>query len=108
MHEVHELSLSVALHPPHAHAERAPDLGETRLHLGERRPTVELGLAHPEEVEVRSIQDGDPHRCFSPCSQELNWEMSSAVRSAGSAGVTTSCPPVVGLAGLSGGGPLAP
>ena len=54
------------------------------LDVGERGAAVTLRLANAEQVEIRTVEDGDPHRCFNPCSQELNCSMSSALRSAGS------------------------
>src|ERR1700741_1508343 len=69
------------------------------LDIGESFLSVKLGLAHAEEVEVRSIDDGDFHSPVSPSSQARNFATSSSDSCAcGSRGFTRG----VGIGGVGG------
>src|SRR5258705_1813096 len=87
MHDLDEASLDIVLCAGDLDDELAPDVDEVRLDVAEGHRPVESGLAESEQVEVRSVQDGDPHFGLSPCNHELNCSMSSALRSAGSLAV---------------------
>src|SRR5258705_7376774 len=84
MHDLDEASLDIVLCAGDLDAELAPGVDEVRLDVAQGHRPVESGLAESEQVEVRSVQDGDPHFGLSPCNHELNCSMSSALRSAGS------------------------
>src|SRR6478735_1439365 len=91
MHRVDELPLAVVLRALQLDAKLRRDVAEGAFHLGKCGASVSLRLADPEQVEIRSVENGDLHRCFNPCNQELNCSMSSAVRSAGSPEAGSSC-----------------
>src|SRR5688572_24104526 len=91
VHGVDQLSLAVVLRALEVHAELLRDLSETALDILEGGATVAFRLTNAEQVEVGTVEEGDPHRCFSPCNQELNCSMSSSLRSAGSPAAGVSC-----------------
>jgi xanthine/CO dehydrogenase XdhC/CoxF family maturation factor len=48
------------------------------LDVRERLAAVDRRLTRSEEVEIRTVEDGDSHVFFSPLNQALNCAMSSA------------------------------
>src|SRR5689334_6886137 len=59
-----------------------PELGgqvaQSSLDLPQRRAAIERGFARAEQVQVWSVEDGDPHFFLSPSSQAVNCSMSCA------------------------------
>ena len=79
VNRVDELALAVVLRALELDAElRAPRRQARRSMSASVVVPVECGLARAEQVEVRAVEDGDPHFCLSPSSQAVNCSMSSS------------------------------
>src|SRR5215203_5169807 len=91
MHGVDQLSFAVVLRAFELDAELLRHLAKPTFHVREAGVAIAFRLTNAEQVEIGTVEDGDPHRCFSPCNQELNCSMSSSLRSAGSPAAGISC-----------------
>ena len=70
-------SLLVELREEERHPEFGPHLLEMGFDLGQRGRAVDLGLPDAEQIEIRAVEDRDPHD-VSPFSQPWNWSRSSS------------------------------
>ena len=86
VNRVDQLALAVVLRELELDAELRRDGAQRSLDVGERRVSVQRRLARAEQIQVRAVEDGDPHVFFSPLSQALNCAMSSLDRDGGSFG----------------------
>ena len=77
MNVLHELPLAVSLNELERCAKLARDVVKSPFDVGECLGSINGRLAYAEEIEVRTIDDRDPHVFFNPSSQALNCWMSS-------------------------------
>src|SRR6266542_303266 len=78
VNRIDKLSFAVVLLKGERHTELTRDVLEILLDVGERFLPVEVGLANPEQIEVRAIQDGDFHSLVSPSSHARKLATSSS------------------------------
>src|SRR6185437_7596733 len=97
---VDELSLAVVLREFEHGSDAGSDRAQRTLDVVQRFMAIQLWFARPEQVQIRAIQDGDPHVFFlSPSSQALNCAMSSVESDAG-AGAGAAPPGFADAAGF--------
>src|SRR5205085_4753458 len=72
-----ELPLAVALHELERGAELTRYTLKPSLDVVQCFRSVDRWLTYPEQIEVRTVDDGDPHVFFNPSSHALNCWMSS-------------------------------
>src|SRR3982751_5001571 len=96
MNVLDQLALAVTLHELDRDPKLAGNVVEAALDVAQCLGAVDRRLANAEQIEVRTVDDGEPHDFFSPSSQALNCWMSSlgpafsAVEESGSE-AATSC-----------------
>ena len=78
MNVLDDFAFSIELRELHLCPELGADVTQVLLDLRKCRGTVELGLAHSQEIQVRAVDDGDLHESASPSSHSLNRRMSSS------------------------------
>src|SRR5690242_19379075 len=78
MNTIDELTLTVVLGKLEVHTELAGHGAKPSFDVGERLRTVQSRLSNPKQVEVWSVEDGDPHVFLSPSSHALNCWISSS------------------------------
>src|SRR5437868_7119884 len=99
LHRIHDLAFSIVLRERELDAQLSRDAQEMLLDVGQRFGPVKGRLARAEEIEVRSIDDGDSHSPVSPSSQARNFATSSSDSwVCGSRGFTLG----VGIGGVGG------
>src|SRR5687768_3269722 len=79
MDEIDEIALAVMLRELQVDAQLSPHVAKSFLDVSERCVAIQLGFARPEQVQVRSIEDSDDHRCLRPSSHCVNFSTSSFV-----------------------------
>src|SRR5690349_21562151 len=77
MNVLDQFAFAVALHELERDGEIARHVVKAALDIVERLSTVHGGLTNAEQIEVRTVDDRDPHDFFKPSSQALNCWMSS-------------------------------
>jgi len=82
VYDIDQLAFSAVLRKPYLSTELARNRRQRSLDVRERLPAVKLRFTRAEEIQVRAIDDRDPHVFFNPLSHALNCAMSS-VPSAG-------------------------
>src|SRR5689334_8966146 len=78
MNVLDELSFAVSLRELERCTKLTGDCVQAPFDVLQRLRTVDGWLADAEQIEVRTVYDGDPHVFFSPSSHALNCWMSSA------------------------------
>ena len=77
VNRVDQVSFTVVLRERQVGPDFARRAAQSPLDVGECLSPIELGLAAAEEVQVRAIDDGNPHVFFNPLSHALNCATSS-------------------------------
>ena len=72
MNVLDELSFSVALRELERRAQLPGNVVKPALDIIQRLRAIHGRLTHPEQIEVRTVDDRDPHVFFSPSSHALN------------------------------------
>src|SRR4029079_497258 len=88
---VDHFAFAIVLRELHLCSQLGRHRGKRTLDVVQRLAAVQCRLASAEEIQVRAIEDGDPHVFFSPLSHALNCAISSLGR----------CVPSPELSGLS-------
>ena len=89
---VDQVALVVELGEGQGDADLAGHFVQPGLDLVQRRRAIQLGLAGAQQVQVRAVEDGDPHFGFSPCSHELNCSRSTGLPGSLAGGVGSTAP----------------
>lgn len=74
---IDERTLTVLLGEFQINTQLSRDDTQASLDVRERLVPIQRGLARAQQVQVWTVENGDPHRFFRPWSQALNCSMSS-------------------------------
>src|SRR2546421_10463150 len=77
MNVLHQFAFAVALNELERRAELTRDVLQATLHITQSIRSVDGWLAYAEEIEVRTVDDREPHVFFNPSSHALNCWISS-------------------------------
>jgi len=72
MNVLHQLPFAVPLNELERSTELARDVMQPTFDFSQSFRSIDRRLAHAEQVEIRTIDDRDPHDFFKPSSQALN------------------------------------
>ena len=83
MDSVDQLAFAVVLRETYLGADFTRDGTQRLLDVGKRLPAIQLGFTRAKKIQVRAIDDGNPHVFFNPLSHALNCAMSSGLSTGG-------------------------
>src|SRR5437870_2545899 len=96
MQPIDQLALMVRLEEVDLQAELAAEAREVGVDLVERLSSVDLGLARPKQVEVRSLEDQHPGHEAAPAGVPARRSVSTSRTRGSGTSVRVSTPDAVG------------